>query len=122
MAAADLCTLKMDITNNNRVVVSTTRVTVQPENRKEFFQTITPLMRRIRTERGCLAFSLYEETEDENALFLVGEWLTENSWSDHRDGENFAVLHGSVMVLTVRSKIDFKLLGQIGGIERIPGS
>lgn len=101
------------------MIVSTTRLTVQPENRKEFFQTIAPLIRRIRKEKGCVTFSLFEESEDENALILVGEWQTQPDWFNHRAGENFAVLHGSVMVLSIRSKLDFKVLCQLGGIEMV---
>jgi quinol monooxygenase YgiN len=100
-------------------ILVTTHVTIRPERRKEFFQTIAPLTQRIRKEKGCTDYRLYEETSDENSLLLVEEWDAEAQWSEHRQGENFAVLLGLVNVLSIKAKIDFKLLSQIGGNESI---
>lgn len=97
--------------------VSTTRVKVHPEKRKEFFQTLGSLTKKIRKERGCNTYRIYEDTGDENSLILVGEWETRASWEEHRKGTNFAVLVGSVQVLSVRNSIDFKLLSRVAGIE-----
>jgi len=41
---------------------------------------------------------------------LVGEWDNKSHWESHFSGENFAILHGSVQVLSVKSKIGHKLL------------
>ena len=111
----------MENIENDQVTVTTTKIAVRPENRKEFFQTVTPLIRQIRKEKGCLTFCLYEETGDENSLILIGEWETPVLWEQHRRGNNFAVLLGSVTVLSIHKKIDFKLLSQTGGIERMTG-
>jgi len=102
--------------------ITTTKILVRPERRKEFFQTITPLTERILGEKGCVDYRIYEETGKENSLILVQEWDGEATWNDHRSGENFSVLLGLVKVLSVPSKIDFKLLSQIGGNEMISGS
>ena len=95
----------------------TTKITVLPERRREFFQTIAPLTKRIRGEQGCLNYRLYEENGDENSLILIEEWEAETYWQAHRNGNNFSVLLGLVTVLSVPSKIDFKLLSQVGGNE-----
>ncbi len=108
--------------DKKRVMVTTTKLTVRPESRREFFQTIAPLTKRIRREKGCLNYRLYEETGDENSLILIEEWASEANWQEHRKGDNFAVLLGSVSVLSIPAKIDFKLLSQIGGNEVIRGS
>jgi quinol monooxygenase YgiN len=109
----------MENIEKDKVTVSTTRVTVRPENRKEFFQTMTPLIHLIANEKGCLTYRIYAETGDENSFILIGEWETQINWEHHRKGENFAVLLGSVMVLSIQTKIDFKLLSQIGGVESV---
>ena len=104
-----------------KLMVATTKVIVRPERRKEFFQTIVPLTKRIRKEKGCVNYRLYEEMGDENSLILIMEWETESQWNDHRNGENFSVLLGLVTVLGMPAKTDFKLLSQIGGNELIGG-
>ena len=98
-------------------LVSTMRLTVHPEKRREFFQTIGSLSKRIRKEKGCREYGIYEDTRDENTLMLVGDWENESCWEDHRRGDNFAVLIGSVHLLSVPTSIDFKVLLQIAGIE-----
>lgn len=112
---------KMDINENPKlgVTMTTTKVTVMPDRRKEFFQTITPLTKRIQSENGCLNYRLYEEAGDENSLILIEEWAAEANWSAHRKGDNFAVLLGLVSVLSIPSKIEFKVLSQIAGNEVI---
>jgi len=92
------------------LLVSNTEITVQPENRKEFFQTVTDISNKIRDEEGCVSFRLFEEAGNENSLMLVGEWDNKSHWELHSAGENFAILHGSVQVLSIKSKIGHKLL------------
>ena len=98
-------------------VVTATRLIIRPERRKEFFQTIGPLTQRIRGERGCMNYGLFEETGDENSLIMIEEWENRTEWNDHRNGKNFSVLHGLVNVVSIPSKIDFKFCLQVGGNE-----
>ena len=100
-----------------RQLVSTMRLTVHPEKRREFFQTIGSLSKRIRKEKGCRDYGIYEDTRDENTLMLVGDWENESSWDEHRKGENFAVLLGSVHLLSIPASVDFRLLLQLAGRE-----
>ncbi len=107
----------MTTSDKEKVMILTTKVTVPPERRREFFQTIAPLTQRIRSEKGCLNYQLYEENGDETSLILIEEWEAESHWNAHRKGDNFSVLLGLVSVLSVPSKIDCKLLSQVGGNE-----
>ena len=92
------------------LLVSNTEITVQPENRKEFFLTVSAISDKIRDEEGCVSFRLFEEAGNENSLILIGEWDNKKYWENHSSGENFAILHGSVQVLSIKSKIGHKLL------------
>ncbi len=94
-------------------MVSSTEITVRPEHRREFFQTVTAIGDKIRREKGCVSFRLYEETGNENSLIMVGKWDSKEYWDLHCEGENFAILHGSVQVLSIRSKIGHKLLSPL---------
>lgn len=107
-----------------KMMIATTRVRVLPQRRKEFFQTITPLTQQIRKENGCLDYRLYEEAGHENSLVVIEEWAGESHWDEHRKGQNFAVLFGLLNVLSVPSKIDFKLLVQVSDLNKLkdPGN
>ena len=74
---------------------------------------------RVRKEKGCLTYRIYEELGDENSLMVIEEWEAEAHWNAHRNGDNFAVMFGLLAVLCVPSKTDFKLLTQIGGNDVI---
>jgi quinol monooxygenase YgiN len=96
------------------MMIAQTKLTVLPEHRKEFFQSIGPLSERIRKENGCVNFVLYAAAGDENSFMLIEDWETESQWMDHRTSENFSILTGLVSAVSISSKTDFKLLSPIG--------
>ena len=103
------------------LMIATTKITVRPERRREFFQTIVPLTIRIRKEKGCLNHQLYGEMGDENSMILIEEWESQSRWNEHRKGKNYSVLIGLVSVVGVQAKTDFKLLAEVGGNEEMTG-
>ena len=100
-------------------IVSTTRISVQPGKRKELFLTITSLLDKIRSEEGCRMYKFYGETGDEDSCMLMGEWETRSAFIQHLSSEHFAILLGSLGMLSNRANFDFKVLSQVGGIEKI---
>jgi len=101
------------------MVVNTTKVTILPENRNEFFQTICPLLEPIRKEKGCVAYRFFVEATDENSSLLVGEWQTREDWSNHLRSRDFAILLGAITVLGSPAGIEFRLLCSIAESEEI---
>ena len=100
-------------------IISTARITVCPANRKELCLTISSLLNLIRQEEGCWSYRFYRESEDKNAFVLIGEWETRDAWDHHLRSANFAVLVGSLRLLSDRADVDFKLLSHIAGIEAV---
>jgi len=101
------------------MVVNTTKVTILPENRNEFFQTICPLLEPIRKEKGCVDYRFFVEASDENSSLLIGEWETREDWSNHLRSRDFAILLGAITVLGSRAGIEFRLLSSIAESEEI---
>jgi|GEM_PF-1015990 len=81
------------------MIVNTTRITVMPDKRKEFFQTINQMLGPIRASTGCLSFNVYVDSTDENSSLLVSEWDTEHDLNIHLRSNDFAILHGAMAVL-----------------------
>jgi len=81
------------------MVVNTSRVTVYPEKRAEFLQTVTQLLEPIKRAKGCLAFRLYVDATDENSSLLISEWETESDLNRYLHSSDFAILHGAITVL-----------------------
>lgn len=89
------------------MVVNTTRITVQPEKRIEFFQTVRRLLEPLKKARGCRALDFYLDVADENSTLLISEWETERDLNNYLRSNDFAVLRGAIIVLSIRS-IDSK--------------
>lgn len=85
------------------MVVSTTRITVQPEKRTEFLQSIGPLVEPIRSAKGCRDFGFYLDAADENSTLLISEWETETDLDNYLGSNDFAILRGAITVLSVQS-------------------
>ncbi len=101
------------------MIVNTARITVRPEKRREFFQTIVDLVERIRGAKGCRGFQVYVDTMDENSSLLVGEWESESDLENSLLSNEFAVLRGAITVLTVR-RDEVRALVYAGGRKTIP--
>ncbi len=75
------------------------RMKVLSEKRMELSQTINLLIGSIRTEKGCQRCDLYQGMEDENRLFLLEEWDTQENLKNHLKSERFRILRGAMNLL-----------------------
>ena len=85
------------------MIVNSTRITVPPEKRTEFLQTIGRLMEPIKRAKGCRTLDFYLDAADENSTLLVSEWETETDLNAYLKSNDFAVLSGAITVLSIRS-------------------
>ena len=97
-------------------IISTARIKALPEKKTELCLTIDSLLTMIRREAGCRSYQFYGEQGDPNSFLLIGEWETRDAWTKHLASENFAVLLGSVRLLSSQ-RIEFRLLSHATGIE-----
>lgn len=72
---------------------------VSAKNSKELSQTLTSLLRTIRTEKGCERCDVFHHLEDKNNLCLLEEWNTQKNFEKHRKSECFKVLLGAMNLL-----------------------
>jgi quinol monooxygenase YgiN len=75
------------------------RMEVLSEKRKELSQTIASLIGSVRTEKGCQRCDFCQSTEDENKLWLLEEWDTQENLKSHLKSERFRVLRGAMNLL-----------------------
>ena len=101
-------------------IISAARIMVRPENRRELCLTISALLDPIRHEKGCRTYSFYGEVQDQNSLMLIGEWDTLTAWENHLKSDHFAVLIGSLRLLSSsRSNLTFNLFSRAIGKEAL---
>lgn len=75
------------------------RMKVSPEKRMELSQAIASLSGFIGMEEGCQRCDFCQNIEDENRLFLLEEWDTEENLVKHLKSEHFMVLRGAMSLL-----------------------
>lgn len=109
----------MSTVERSSEIISTARVTVSPAHRRELCLTISSLLDLIRHEDGCRTYRFYGEDGDQNSFFLIGEWNTRDAWDRHLSSDNFAVLVGSLKLLSSQASVDFKLLSHVKDIEAL---
>jgi quinol monooxygenase YgiN len=75
------------------------RMKVLSEKRIELSQTVASLSGSIRIEKGCRRCDFCQSIEDENRLFLLEEWDTQENLKSHLNSERFRVLRGAMNLL-----------------------
>jgi quinol monooxygenase YgiN len=75
------------------------RMKVFPEKRMELSQTIASLSGSITMEKGCDRCDFFQSIEDENRLFLLEEWDTEENLKKHLRSKHYKVLRGAMNLL-----------------------
>ncbi len=75
------------------------RMKVLSEKRIELSQTIASLSGSIRIEKGCRRCDFCQSIEDENRLFLLEEWDTQENLKSHLNSARFRVLRGAMNLL-----------------------
>jgi len=95
------------------------RMKVLSEKRMELSQTITSLIGSIRTEKGCKRCDFCQSMEDENRLFLLEEWDTQENLIAHQKSEHFRVLRGAMNLLKEPYEIMFHTVFHPAGVAKI---
>lgn len=85
------------------MLLSTTQISLNPDKRQEFLQTIGRLLEPIRSAKGCLTFRFYIDAGDENSSLLLGEWETAADLDSYLCSEDSRVLRGAIAVLSSQS-------------------
>jgi len=81
------------------MILVITKMNVVPEKLLELTQTISSLSAFTRAEKGCAYCELCQSIEDENKLFLLEEWNTQENLMAHLKTEHFSVFLGAMNIL-----------------------
>jgi quinol monooxygenase YgiN len=92
------------------IVISAARFTVRREKRKELVMTLDSLAERIRREKGCKTYRVFDDEKDDDAFVLISEWESRSDWDRHLLSEHFMILKGSVRILGNGESLSFKLM------------
>jgi len=95
------------------------RMKVLSEKRMELSQTIASLSGSIRMEKGCSRCDFCQNVEDEDRLFFLEEWDTQENLMTHLKSEHFSVLRGAMNLLKEPYERMFHTVFHPPGMEKI---
>jgi quinol monooxygenase YgiN len=72
---------------------------IKPYKAEEFFKSVSSFARKIRKDKGCIAYDIYRNSEKKNTFSLDGKWGTRPAMAKHFKTQNFEVLIGATRVL-----------------------
>ena len=101
------------LANTARMVLLILRMKVLPEKRMELSQAVASLIGSIRTEKGCRSCDFSRSMEDENKLYLLGEWDTQENLNSHLKSVHFRVLRGAMNLLEEPYEMMFRPVFQL---------
>jgi quinol monooxygenase YgiN len=97
------------------------RMKVLPEKHLELSQTITLLTGSIRTEKVCRRCDFCQNVVNENELYLLEEWDTQENLMFHLKSKRFQVLRGAMNLLEEPYEIMFQTVFRPEGLRKICG-
>jgi len=95
------------------------RMKVLSEKRLELSQTIASLSRSIKMESGCQRCDCCQSVEDENQLFLLEEWDSQEHLMTHLKSKYYRVLRGAMNLLQEPYERTFHTVFRPEGMEKI---
>jgi quinol monooxygenase YgiN len=101
------------------MILAITRINVPSEKRMELSQTIASLSGFIRMEKGCRRCDFCQSVEDENRLFLLEEWDTQENLITHLKSDHFRVLRGAMNLLKEPYEKTFHTISHLPGMEDV---
>jgi len=85
----------------------------------ELSQAIASLSGSIGMEKGCQRCHFCQSIEDENQLFLLEEWDTQENFMTYLESEHFRVLRGAMNLLKEPQEMMIHTVSHPTGMEEM---
>jgi quinol monooxygenase YgiN len=92
-------------------------ILIKPYKTEEFVEAMNSHASRIRKEKGCLGYSVYQDSEKENIYSVVGKWKTRQAMEKHFQTHDFEVLIGASRVLGETFTMNIAEVSKTGSFE-----
>ena len=93
------------------------KIEIKPYKENEFVDSTRSLLRSIHKGKGCLNFSVYQDSSKENEYLVVGEWKTRQDMEKHFQSDEFELLIGTARVLCETFAMNIAEVLKTGGFE-----
>ena len=95
------------------------KIVIKPYKTEEFVKSMRSFSRRIRKEKGCLAYSMYRDSDKDNTYIVVAEWQTHQAMQKHFQTHDFEVSIGAARVLGETFEFNTAEVLKTGGFKLV---
>ena len=99
------------------MLIVTLRMTVRPDKRQDFKESIRGMLEPTRVERGCISYCLYEDIENKNTFTLLEEWKTRDDLEKHVRTDNYRRLLALMDFLSEPYELRFSTVSQTAEMD-----
>ena len=93
------------------------RIDIKPFKANEFLKSMQSFSNNILEQKGCLSFTVYQDSGKQNTFGIATEWKTRRAMEDHFRTNEFQVLIGAARVLGEAFSMSLAKVLNTGGIE-----
>ena len=93
------------------------KIEVKQYKSDEFVKSMRLFLPKICKQKGCLDFSVYQDSNKENTYIVVGERKTQQAMEKHFQTDEFEVLIGAARVLGKTFEMNIAKVSKTGGFE-----
>ncbi len=72
---------------------------------EKVFNLYDELVEKTRLEDGCISYELYKDINDENTLFIIEEWESQEHLEAHKKTEHFTKIVPQISDIRLGSEI-----------------
>lgn len=92
-------------------------IKVPGKRRREALSLLLPLAASTRLLPECISCALYQDLEDRGLLWLVEEWISEESLLQHVKSDTFRMIFEAMEMSVDVPDLRFRSLQEMGGLE-----
>jgi quinol monooxygenase YgiN len=93
------------------------KILVKPYKTAEFENALYSISHNLLKAKGCLGYSVNQDTEKKNTFVAVGEWKTRQAMELHFKTHEFELIIGAARVLGESFEMNIAEVLKTGGFE-----
>ena len=93
------------------------KIGIKQNKLDEFVKSMHSFLPKICSQKGCLDFRAYQDTERENTHIVVGEWKTHQALEKHFKTHDFEVFIGAAGVLGETFEMKIAEVSKTGSLD-----
>jgi quinol monooxygenase YgiN len=78
------------------MIVVTAKMNVKPASKYDFMVETEPLIKHTRSEKGCISYNLYNDTDDPNQLIMLEFWKDMDALDAHMNTVHFKAFGNAI--------------------------